>query len=443
MVYTKKLAIILFLTIQVVGIQAQKIWENPKYGTDSISRMECAKNLSTMNEFVRINLFDYAYDGWAYAYNNCPGSSKNIYIYGEKILDHKITNAETDEENKAFVDSLMSMFDKRIEHFDQEFYVLGKKGIALIKYDPERLEEGYGILSKSIELGGNKSSEAVFVTHVQASLRLFKSEDISSDQFIGDYLNAVELLESDPRKSLRTEQAIETIEQMFAESGAADCQSLTGIFTAKFEAAPEDIDLLKKITGLLGDNKCQETELFARASEKLYALEPSAEAAFNLARLFKERKQYEKARDYYLKAINDQNDGSKKANYYIELASLMMDDMSDKPEARKYALKALDHNPNLGLAYIIIGNAYVSSTEQCGSNSFEKATLYLVAVDKYAKAKSVDPSITERANRLIERYSAYFPNNEDAFFHGYTDGDKYTVGCWINETTTIRTRKNG
>ena len=57
----------------------------------------------------------------------------------------------------------------------------------------------------------------------------------------------------------------------------------------------------------------------------------------------------------------------------------------------------------------------------------------------HIKARNVDPSVTENANKQITNYSKYFPGKEDAFFLGLNNGDSYTVGCWIGETTAIRT----
>ncbi|MFW6327855.1 MAG: hypothetical protein ACOC2F_06030, partial [Bacteroidota bacterium] len=67
-----------------------------------------------------------------------------------------------------------------------------------------------------------------------------------------------------------------------------------------------------------------------------------------------------------------------------------------------------------------------------------KSAVYWAAVDKYIKAQNVDPSMAEEANQRISQYSRYFPDKEDAFFYDYTVGKSYTVGCWINETTSVR-----
>jgi hypothetical protein len=71
-----------------------------------------------------------------------------------------------------------------------------------------------------------------------------------------------------------------------------------------------------------------------------------------------------------------------------------------------------------------------------------KKAAYWVAVDKFIEAQNVasDEMIKERAEQMAETYRLYFPNNEEIFFHGYTEGETFRVECWINRTTSIRAR---
>ena len=75
-----------------------------------------------------------------------------------------------------------------------------------------------------------------------------------------------------------------------------------------------------------------------------------------------------------------------------------------------------------------------------GYSDFEKETVYWVAVDKFIRAKSIDKTLTEKANKAIATYSKYFPNTESCFFNGVESGQRYKVECWINESTKVRTR---
>ena len=74
-------------------------------------------------------------------------------------------------------------------------------------------------------------------------------------------------------------------------------------------------------------------------------------------------------------------------------------------------------------------------------SKFGGKEVYWVAVDKFAKAKQVDPSVANRATDLMRSYSQHYPSTETIFFNDYAEGQSYTVGGWINETTTIRAAK--
>ena len=84
----------------------------------------------------------------------------------------------------------------------------------------------------------------------------------------------------------------------------------------------------------------------------------------------------------------------------------------------------------------------VTPVSSSNSTIQEKRTVYWAAVDKYKKAMMADPSVSDKAKELISRYSNHFPLKEETFFRGYVDGQEYTVGCWINEKTVVRTRQN-
>jgi tetratricopeptide (TPR) repeat protein len=407
-----------------------------KYGEDSIT---CLGNLSTMSEFVKIKVYEYAYAPWQYCFKHCPASSKNVYIQGKKIIDYKIENAENDEVKQLYIDTLMLLYDKRIENFGQKGKVLGKKGIDLLKHRRDEVEEAYNLLKESTELEKTKVDEAVAVTFVTTSSVLFKQGIIEADAMIANYLLAMNNI-TPQRPSPKKEKAIEGIEKAFAESGAADCDALIKIFTPKYEESKQDAEALGKITDLLKDAGCQESDLFAKAAESLFSIDPSAKAGANLATVFFTRGELDKANEYFLKAIEIESDNDQKAKYYYQLAAIAVK-QKQYSNVKKYCKEAITYKPDYGAAYILLGNTYAASSGSCGSTNFEKAAVYLVAVDKFIKAKSVDATVTEEANNLISKYSKYFPNNEDAFFEGYTDGKSYTVKCWINETTIVRTLK--
>jgi len=112
--------------------------------------------------------------------------------------------------------------------------------------------------------------------------------------------------------------------------------------------------------------------------------------------------------------------------------------MKKYAEVKSAALAAIQCNPNNGEAYILIGQAYAAYAPNYGEDAFDHASVYWAAVDKFQKAKSVDPNVADKAQELISTYTPHFPSKEEAFFRSVTDGGKVQIGDWINETTTAR-----
>jgi len=424
------------------GLAQKKPYEDPKYGPDSASRMECLKNLSLYREFVKQKNYIDAISSWYEVFNNCPRATKNVYIDGVKIFRYLIEKEGDPQKQSDHIDTLMRIYDQRIQYYKQEGYVLGRKGVDYLRYRKDKIEDiqiGYNILEKSINLRKNRSEEAVLVTFMTATEALFKGAAIEKEKVVENYAMLLEIIEANLQKNKEDKKALlarDNIDAVFERSGAATCDALVALFQPKFEATPEDIPLLEKITNLLDKTDCKNEDLFFYASEKLHNLKPTSKSAAMVAEMCKNREEYNKAIDYYKEAIILEEDAEEKAVYYLQLADIYrkLDQFST---ARDYALKGIESDPSSGEAYILIGHLYAAS-KSCGVDDLTNAAIYWVAVDKYIQAKNVDPELTEEANKYITTYSKYFPNNETIFFFSLKVGDTYKVGCWINETTTVR-----
>ncbi|HCS21683.1 MAG TPA: hypothetical protein DIW47_14185 [Bacteroidetes bacterium] len=214
-----------------------------------------------------------------------------------------------------------------------------------------------------------------------------------------------------------------------------DCETLTNIYTPKFNADPTNIELMDKILLFLNNANCTNTDLYFKVSEAYLKVNPNAVGYRNLAAAYKARKNYSKALEVYQNAINSEGDDGLKVNDYITMAKIALANRNHL-QAKKYAEKALEINPNKGEAFILIGDAYLQAASGC--TEFDAKAIYWVVVDQYIKAKNVDSGIAGAANRRIATYSRYFPTKEEAFFRSINEGDTYTLGCYPNLSTKVR-----
>ena len=425
------------------GLMAQA---TDKMGSDPNA---CAKYQSLYVEFYKQGNFKDAMPWWSLAMQTCPKYSKNMYLHGVKMFEDKIEKEADPKKQYVLVDSLFWLYDTRIVYFGDDAKVpkgaiLGLKGTAMQKYRKEDYQKGYKVLEESINLMGSQSSAAVILTYMQASQQLFKDGAIDAEKVLSDYEKVMDIVESNLKLNPDDENFKMTKDQVeiyFTNSGAATCEALIKLFTGKFAALKDDITWLKKVTNQLKKAGCTDSKIFSEAAEAQFNLEPAAEAAHNIAFIFLRREESDKAAEYLQKGIDIGQQSPELADMYYELATLNYSRFKNYQKARTLAQKAIEARPNWGKPYLLIGQIYISYRQEAFSDPWDQSTVFWIAVDKFIKAKSVDPEIADEANNLINTYSEYFPNNEVVFMRVMHDGDSYTVGGWYNETTKVRSKK--
>jgi tetratricopeptide (TPR) repeat protein len=440
----KGILITFILTLTTIFVFGQKgVEDGTKYGHGQDS-IDCIRNLSLYRSNIKHK--DYGsitVNSWEQVYNNCPKASKYIYIDGIKMIEKKIKSTKNQTEKNVLIDSMMRIYDKRIANYNQKGYVLADKGVDFIKYSEnttENMQIAYDYLKGSVELEKYKSRAAQLLTFMQTSKSLFSVNAIEGGQVVEDYGKISEIcdyiINNQKRGYKNIAKAKPSIDQIFETSGAATCDDLVPFYADKYTKTPEDIEFLKKSIHMLRATKCNEADIFFTMIEKLNTLEATAELAHELAKINSQAEKLEAATKYYKQALELEADNMQKAKYFIELGEVTRR-IGNYPLSRTYALNCLKLDPNNGYAYLLIGNLY-AATKDCGENEFEQKAVYWVSVDKFKKAKAVNPELTEDANRYIEAYEARFPRNENIFMYGHKLGETYTVGCWINEKTTVR-----
>lgn len=422
------------------GVEDRSQWG---HGEDSI---RCLKNYSLYREYARLDNYKDAYPFWTICFNECPLASKNLYIDGARMFKERIEKETDPEKQQVLIDSLMLIYDQRAKYFpEDEGRVLGYKGLDLLRYQRDNLdviETANGFLKKSIQLSQHNSSAAVLATFMTSSITLFRYERVPAERVVEDYALVSEVVDKaiardpDDRDLALVKN---NVDQNFAACGAANCDALIKLFGPQYEANKTNGEFLKKVTELLSNTGCKDSELYRNTAESLHKLEPAAKSAYELARLFKGINQFDKAIRYYNQAIEMETDPKERSRYYVELGDLTFREKNDLPKAKQYAMKAAEEDPTNGVAFLLAGNI-IASAKDCGENELEKKALYWLAVDYFVRAKQVDPALEETANQYINTYSQHFPDIETIFFHGYKEGDAYTIECWINETTRVRTR---
>lgn len=440
----------------VVGVNAQKAGYDPVkapfgHGEDSVN---CRLNLSLMQTSAKAESYDSALKPWMAVYENCPASSKNIYIYGPRIFKALYAATPDAAKKKEYLDKIMEIYDTRIKYYgedDAKGTILAYKTYDYMELMGEKTDQAvvYDWLGEAIgEMKANMNPLDAYSYYMVASLSQYLSDNSKKDQYLKDYFAVIGYVDqaianaksaNDQANADYLGMVKDGIVKGFVNSGAGDCKTLTEYYADKVEPNKANKEFLNEVINALGSVGCSETDLYFTASEYLYHLEPSAGAAIGLANKSLRDKDYDTALKYYNEAANLETDKNKASDYMMQLAGIFSN-QRNFVKARQAALEATEYNPNNGEAYILIAQLYASSANNIFSEPEKAGLVYLAAVDKLQKARAVDPSVASKANSLINRYSAAFMDTETAFMMGIKSGETVFIPGWIGESTTVRLR---
>lgn len=393
-----------------------------------------------------------AYPHWKVVVEKCPKQSKNLYINGDKIIKGLLPTADTKEKQDALIADLMMMHDKRMEAYpNDKAEILAKKAMDIdaLKKDAG-IEECYTTYAEAVKIGGDKLDAGYIYKYFMATVRYVKAGFAEPTLVVDNYDIASELLENevqecyidtvnpDTVRANAIRQSIANVEAVF--SPYATCEQLVEIYSQKFAATPDNVDLLKKITNIMMKKGCTEEKLFFDATEKLYALEPSPMTAMRMGQMCVSKKQYGDAVKYLNDAAKNLTEKKDRYKAYM-LLGLANSGHGSMSAARSAFYEAAKLDPSKGDPYLQIAQLYMKFHSVASSDGIGGRSAYWAAADKAAKAKNIDssPETVAAANKIIGSCAAGYPKKADAFMLDLIDGHSFTVPG-IGETTTIRTR---
>lgn len=440
----KRLRTALFILASALFMLQNVASAQGRFGADSAN---CVNYLNFYRDSYNSGNYKDAYPIWTKAMKSCPPTaSQNLFIHGKKILMDRIQATASDPARQAvIIDSLLALSETRAQYYPSRALVAIEDKIGSLMYfygtDPSKAKSIYEYIDSYADRFGSKADPKQLVNALVKASEAYKNNELDAEKVMTAYTKFNDLIEA--RAKVASNENIDEEKQMlqnaFVASGVANCENLVKVFTPRFEENKNDSVLVKTIAGLLNSNECTDTELFNQVVAQMHNLNPSASSAYFLYRFFNNKGDADQAL-YYLKEAAKAAEGTEKGVYTYELATIYMRNHS-YALAASTAKEAAGLNPKYaGKAEMIIGQVWAATN--CSGNEMEKRAKFWVASDCMQRAKNLDESLTEEANKNIARYRAYFPKTADAFMFDLTDGKSFTVSCGgMTATTTVRTNK--
>ena len=431
----------------VMALSSTSVFAQGKYGADSAN---CIKYLSVYKDYFKQKSYTEALPNWREAFKRCPPTANQTMLVDGTTLMRKLIsqNSKNPVYREKLVDSLMMIHDIRIANYPKYAVTArNNKGLDLANYvqnDPERLYKEYGEI-----IAGNKTKTkpTILLFYFDSAVELYKNGSLDEEEIIGVYEGCMELLSKmDPKDAADKEMVDDMklkIEELFASNNIADCDKLIELYTPKFEADPQNIELAEKIVRFMSAaDGCTDNALFISAATSIHKSNPTHASAYTLYKLNASTGKSAEAVKYLQEAIDrEDSDAAQDAEYYYELAvyNFKCGNNLAAEQAAKKVIPLATTSEIKGKTYMLIGTIW--GGVRCDGNDIAKRAPYWVAVDYFERAKAADPELAAEANKRINEYKKYYPLTADAFMFGVNDGETYQVSCGgFKANTTVRTQ---
>ncbi|MEM9545154.1 MAG: hypothetical protein AAGA77_04235 [Bacteroidota bacterium] len=408
-------------------------------------------------DLVKQQKFTEAFPLWEKAYYSAPASNGKVkyqYDDGVAIYTYMYQN-EKDETKKAiYVDSVMSIYNKRMECFGDEAYIQGRIAFDSYYTFPGTLsdEEIYNKFKMNFDVNGKKADYFVVNPFTKILSDRIIANDISfveGRKYAKLILKTVEYGVKNCKGSLCESWGIintyapARLESLEGIDDFYDCDYYADKYYYRFEEDPTNCDMINLVGRRLKRGGCEETDgrlIAVTEAYKEHCYEAPEKGDVGKGNEAYRNGQYREAIGHYSTHISKITDPMEIAKFEHRISQIYYRDLKDFPKSRTHALKAAEQRPNWGEPYILIGKLYASSGPLCGSGTgWNSQVVTWAAVDKFQYAKKIDPSVAAEANKWIKTYSQYMPKKEDIFQRRIKAGDTFRVPCWIQENTKVRT----
>lgn len=403
---------------------------------------------SIYREFFKKNLYTDAYPFWREIYENAPAFRKQTFYDGADFYAYYIQNAKDPAARDLYTDTLFSIYTKFTQCFGDEPYMLGKQAMDLLKYGKDAdIPLARKCLEKNIELSGDNTFYYYLQTYFKLLVNQLGKDNITDDLIKEKYdlLSGIldrNIAKADNKQVALYKEVKSTIDDIYTQnfvdkSDPTDCAKLMEIYKKKYDTQPNDLETIRLVYNRT--KGCADSVFNVELLKKLNDMDPGYSYAIRLGSIYMKNNQFDSAFVLYSNAVAKEADSSKKADLYYIMAGIKAD-KNDFSASRDFARQAINYNPGMGKAYLLIGTLYAGSGKLCGPGTgFQSQIVLWPAFDYFRKAIEVgSDDVKTEAQKMISTYTQYLPTKAEISARKLSNGAPYTVKCWINEQTTVQ-----
>ncbi|MEM0993401.1 MAG: hypothetical protein AAGI49_10225 [Bacteroidota bacterium] len=313
-------------------------------------------------------------------------------------------------------------------------------------------EDNIAMLDEAIEVAGNDTEYIILRPYANIVQYEFTNELMEKEKAREVYKVLNDIADYNIKNNKEFGSTFKTekdaVNQVFSsiENYIFDCDYFKAKLVPDFKADPDNGAQTETIIKTLLQRGCDKEDPVILEMQEKYAVYADSVNAVRLAEfyannpgahardLYKEGK-YDEAIAKWEEATKAAEEDEKKSEYSYWIAYTRFHKLNTTSGVLSGARKGTEVDAVKGNAYILIGDYYAKVGRSC-NDAWQQRLAILGALAKYATAKSVDPDVSEEANRKIGIYAGSKPERQEGFMRKVSEGQRVKAKC-IGEMVTV------
>lgn len=385
----------------------------------------------------------------------CPSQNKSTYVFAEQMLLQIIKPMNMGEKRQEWTQYLTELYDKSGQYFPETRKQNSlKKVITLYNNGVYSSEETFKALDGLYTSDKDSfSAEALliytdFVASKSLNSKNLSAKDIAKiDELSITIATKIGELEKE-KETTKEQQKAQTINTDLTSLKIAsrnissglkvakiDCETWNKVYTEEFDKNKSNSLWLKNALERLESYKCSaNNDFFNKVAQQYYNIEKNSTSAYYLGNIAQQQKDYKKAQTYFNESAELETEKTKRAQVYYRIADLYRG--RDKAQTKLFLEKAINNNPEMIEAYILLAKLYSEAEKDCFKNDFDYQARNFLAAQTINQVIKINPKYKGTAQPLSESYLAKAPSREEVK-KAKMQGKTIQVGCWINQSILV------
>ena len=436
--------IIIVLTSALLSIPAYAQMPQLNLPEDPALATEAKRRFAFSSDEMTLKRWRSAANSIHWLLTNTPKLYDGQYINAYKAYEN-LYNEEKDQGlKKIYLDSMFTAYqlkDSLFELTDREVNNMAYRYYKYYRSDKSKYTEMKAAFDRAFQKPETVINNNL-IAYMDVYRRIFLGLKNISENEVLDIHGRVSTIISQKIENGKSNNEVEKwvknqsiVDQMLTSAVSVDCSFIATKLYPDLEQNKDDLNLAKKILQLGLSGKCSSEDFFLEAAVIVNSAEPTASISNIIARSYASKERFDKAQQYFKQAAELETNPSATAGIYMDMAKSYAS-AGLKAQSRDAALMAMEKDSKLSSeVYSLIGNLYMASFDDCkkSKSQVDDRAVFLLAYDMYEKAGDKDGM-----NSAKEQ----FPTVGQVFELNKEEGQQLTVACWINRSTSIKTRKD-